>query len=118
MPGGGHIQISLEEFPDHLLLTFGDNGPGIPDSALKAIFCPGYSTHVDLHPEPERAGASHFGSASAPHRGLGLSIVHAIVNSAGGSVRAENCRAEGTDREEKRGASFLLQFPLKPPLAT
>ena len=120
MPDGGHIQISLEEFSDHLLLTFADNGPGIPRSALKAIFCPGYTTHVNLDLERDTGEGSHFGSGSTPHRGLGLSIVHSIVSSAGGLARAENQAGnrsgpETDIEEESGGASFVLQFPWNHP---
>jgi hypothetical protein len=51
MPTGGHLQIALEENPDGLCLSFTDNGPGIPQAALEAIFSPGYSTNVPLSQE-------------------------------------------------------------------
>lgn len=85
MPGGGHLQIALEEGPEFLTLSFADNGPGIPEHALEAIFSPGFSTHVGL--EPDRDAATAW---PVRHRGLGLSIVRSLVTSAGGAVWAAN----------------------------
>jgi signal transduction histidine kinase len=99
MPTGGHLQIALEENPDGLCLSFTDNGPGIPQTALEAIFSPGYSTNVPLSREhdSELGRISVSGAESDPraawpvrHRGLGLSIVRSIVSAAGGTVWAAN----------------------------
>jgi signal transduction histidine kinase len=99
MPTGGHLQIALEENPDGLCLSFTDNGPGIPQAALEAIFSPGYSTNVPLSREhdSELGRISVSGAESDPraawpirHRGLGLSIVRSIVSAAGGTVWAAN----------------------------
>jgi signal transduction histidine kinase len=128
MRGAGALQISLEEGPQFLALSFADNGPGIPLNVLDKVFSPGYSSHSAHHREqgltaqPEgRAGVageltqkakdpsiattnspsavnseSDLSSSAASnawpiqHRGLGLSIVRAIVTAAGGSVWASN----------------------------
>jgi len=122
MPHGGHIQIALEERPGHLSLSFTDNGPGIPDAALEAIFSPGYSTHVSL----DRAAAP--GAWPVQHRGLGLSIVRSIVSAAKGAVWAANrtdlesrldesraeSRAESRDDSRKDKSDFndpAFEFP-------
>ena len=85
MPGGGHLQIAIEEGPEFLTLSFTDNGPGIPEHALESVFSPGYSTHIGLEPEGDPAHAW-----PAQHRGLGLSIVRSLVAAAGGAVWAAN----------------------------
>jgi len=121
MPGGGHIQIELEEIGDTLSLTFIDNGTGIPQGDLEAIFSPGYTTHVNLHPDQD-ADVSELETMSADseqsrsrvvpgawpvqHRGLGLTIVRSIVAAAGGSAWAAN-------RRDCRGAIIILEFPLR-----
>jgi len=132
MPGGGHLQIALEEGPEFLTLSFTDNGPGIPPHALESIFSPGYSTHLRLDLEQDSACAW-----PVQHRGLGLSIVRSLVAAAGGAVWAANRMADpaepssatpgsGGFGEEERcagqgdsspphGAVFLVEFPLVSP---
>jgi len=123
MPGGGHIQIALEEGPGYLSLSFTDNGPGIPQDALESIFSPGYSTHIALDPETNFMPGPEAGSCAWPaqHRGLGLSIVRSLVASAGGSIWAANRRADSATNSSStaRGAIFTMEFPLpRFPIAT
>jgi signal transduction histidine kinase len=116
MPTGGHIQIALEESPESLMLTFADEGPGIPESALDAIFSSGFTSH-----HGNRCGESVSATGAEPtvwptqHRGLGLAIVRSIVSAAGGSVwaanRNSNPEAGGTAQS---GAIISLEFPLFP----
>ena len=98
MRGAGHLQIDLEEGAEYLSLTFTDNGPGIPESALEAIFSPGYSTVAGRSPvsESDSRSDSNPSAHSWPvqHRGLGLSIVRSLVASAGGSAWATNRRPD------------------------
>lgn len=109
MPGGGHIQIALEETAESLLLTFTDNGPGIPEAMLGEIFEPGCSSHIsqDDAAGPLTAPGEERSGWHAQHRGLGLAIVRSIVSSAGGSVWAAN-RAGGS----ATGAIVFLKFSL------
>jgi signal transduction histidine kinase len=102
MPHGGHIQVALEERPGHLSLSFTDNGPGIPDAALEAIFSPGFSTHVRLGP------AAETGAWPVQHRGLGLSIVRSIVSAARGAVWAAN-RIDLDGRPAESAAKSLAE---------
>jgi signal transduction histidine kinase len=95
MPGGGRIQIGLTERTANnggwLVLTVEDSGPGIPEEALERIFESGYTGHK---------GA---GGRPAKHRGLGLAITRAIVETAGGRIEAAN--------REQGGARFQIELP-------
>lgn len=103
MPSGGRIEIALSELPggggalDALALTVEDNGTGIPEQALQAIFESGFTTRGK--------GTSSAGSWAAPHRGLGLKIARSIVEAAGGRIMAFN-RPQG-------GARFMIELPVR-----
>ena len=100
MPGGGHIQIGVEERDGKLRLSVSDTGCGIPDSALESVFEPGYSTRLSLDRDA--------GRWPARHRGLGLSIVRSLVVEAGGAVWAANRgrpAAPGGNRSAPESAS-------------
>jgi len=107
MRGGGRIQIALDETSEHLRLTFSDTGCGIPETALEAVFAPGYTTHVSLPSNSESE------SWLAQHHGLGLPIVRSLVAAAGGLVWSVG---RGADRsaypDPATGALIVLQFPL------
>ena len=106
MPDGGHVQITVEEEAECLSLSFTDNGPGIHEAALEAIFFPGFTTHIGLDPGSDSGPGSNSDSSPrsnsfrqpiressvwpVQHRGLGLSIVRSIVSAAGGTVWACN----------------------------
>jgi len=113
MPNGGHIQIALEEGPESSLLTFADEGPGIPEAALDAIFTSGFTSHGN--PESVSTTGPETTVWPAQHRGLGLAIVRSIVSAAGGSVwaanRNSNPEAGGTAQS---GAVISLEFPQFP----
>jgi signal transduction histidine kinase len=123
MPGGGHIQISLTEEPDHLALTFTDSGCGFPESALETVFTSGYSTHVSLNTGSDAAfdgwRNTSNGAWPAQHRGLGLAIVRSIVAAAGGLVYAANRTPVEDDPAGQpfpaaafSGAVIAIEFPL------
>jgi len=103
MPAGGRIRLGLREHPathgtaEWVVLTIEDNGPGIPVEALEKIFESGYTT---------RAGAMREnGGWPASHRGLGLAITRAIVEEAGGSVRAVH--------GSQAGARIEIELPVR-----
>lgn len=141
MRGAGRLQIDLEEGAEYLSLTFTDNGPGIPESALETIFSPGYSTRAGLREGSDVESDSGPSAHAWPvqHRGLGLSIVRSLVTSAGGSAWATNhrlspsrpspasCHPEAEHCGETRpialqtspliqGAILVLEFPLLRPV--
>jgi two-component system sensor histidine kinase ChvG len=81
---GGGIEASVE-----------DNGPGIPEAKLDAIFNRFYS---------ERPAGEKFGT----HSGLGLSISKQIIDALHGRIYAENRR---NSRGEIIGARFVVELP-------
>ena len=109
----GHIQIALEESSESLMLTFADEGPGIPEIALDAIFSSGFTSHGNS--ESVSTTGTEPTVWPTQHRGLGLAIVRSIISAAGGSVWAANRNndpeAGGTVQS---GAVISLEFPLFP----
>jgi hypothetical protein len=106
MPGGGAIEIDLEESAQALTLTFSDTVPGIPEASLEVVFSPGYTTGV--LPTANTDAAEN--SMPVPRRGLGLAIVRSLVSAAGGSVRA--ARRTSPSGPSDKGAMIVLEFPL------
>jgi two-component system sensor histidine kinase ChvG len=81
-----------------VLVTVEDQGGGIPEDKLTAIFDRFYS---------ERPAAEKFGT----HSGLGLSISKQIVEAHRGRIWAENRIAPENGR---RGARFSIRLPIGP----
>src|SRR4029077_11748009 len=97
-PPGGEIRIHAALDGRAVLVTVEDQGPGIPDDKLTAIFDRFYS---------ERPAGEKFGT----HSGLGLSISKQIVDAHRGRIWAEN-RTGATG--EIIGARFLIRLPAAP----
>lgn len=89
-PRGGEIRLRVEKPERDFLLTVEDTGAGIPPTDLPHIFERFYRA--------DKARAREQGGT-----GLGLSIVKHIVQSHGGTVRAESIHAKGT--------KIILTFP-------
>jgi two-component system sensor histidine kinase ChvG len=85
------IDVTVDVTGGAATLTVSDRGPGIPAEHLERVFDRFFSYRPDSDP------ARH-------HSGLGLAIVRAIIESAGGTVTAWN-RVGG-------GACFALHLPL------
>ncbi|TVZ26888.1 phospho-acceptor domain-containing protein [Gillisia sp. Hel_I_86] len=85
-PKNGLITIEAFQTKNEIIFKISDEGSGIPEEALEKIFQPFYTT------KPTGDGS-----------GLGLSVVHGIVASHGGSIRAEN--------NTKKGVSFTVRLP-------
>jgi two-component system sensor histidine kinase ChvG len=94
-PAGGTIAIAVTRDGDSVRVTVEDDGPGIPENKLEAIFDRFYT---------ERPEGEKFGT----HSGLGLSISKQIVEAHGGSIVAENRSADG---KQGGGARFTVSLP-------
>ncbi len=94
-PPGGTIRLSALRQGEEIEISVCDDGPGIPEGKLEAVFERFYS---------ERPAGEKFGT----HSGLGLSISKQIVEAHGGTIEAENrCDADGT----VVGACFVVILP-------
>ncbi len=93
------IELSREPRGGPFVVTFDDDGPGIPEDNLESIFGRFYS---------ERP-SEHFGQ----HSGLGLSICRQIMETYGGSITASNRRApsDGPNGGRVLGARFTVRLP-------
>ncbi len=77
--GSKMLTIRTEDQDGNIRLAFSDNGPGIPKNELTRIFDPFYTTK-----EPGKG------------TGLGLSVCYRIVESLGGTIKAESVVGQGT----------------------
>jgi two-component system, OmpR family, sensor histidine kinase ChvG len=94
-PVGGEILLRTRHDGRAVLVTVEDQGPGIPEDKLTAIFDRFYS---------ERPAGEKFGT----HSGLGLSISKQIVEAHRGMIWAENRKdADG----QVTGARFSIRLP-------
>ncbi len=92
MKDGGVITVSGQDIEEAdgkrvLLLSFADEGPGIPDEAKKKIFDPFFTLRKD-------------------GTGLGLAIVHKIVQDHGGSIDVAD--------NQPHGAVVTFRLPCPP----
>lgn len=84
----GHVAVELDEEDDgRVRVRFEDNGPGIPAEEVPLLFQPFHTT---------KTGGT----------GLGLALVHRIVEAHGGEVHVNGRAGEG--------AVFTLIFPTRP----
>ena len=82
-PPGSHIELCVEQYPDHLLVIVQDDGPGISKEDVQHVFERFY-----------KADKSHSGSTGT---GLGLAIAKELLEKLGEDITAGN-RAEGGAR--------------------
>ncbi|SER79444.1 HAMP domain-containing protein [Vreelandella subterranea] len=85
--GVGHIRVRAEQQEHELHLWVEDDGPGIPTSHHQQVFDPFFTT------KPVGQGS-----------GLGLSMVHRIINDHGGTI--------GVFNSPLGGAGFEITLPL------
>lgn len=102
MSGVGRIHISLWESngePDNspwITLNVEDNGPGLTEKVLEKVFESGVTV---------KPGDPLVGGWPLARRGMGLSITRAIVEAAGGMIRAAN--------RDPVGACFQIELPVQ-----
>jgi PAS domain S-box-containing protein len=93
LPNGGEICISIRTGKaNEVILTFEDNGIGIPPENLPQIFEPFFTTK-GIHAGGEQVNP-----------GLGLSVVHGIILEMGARIEVESTPGEGT--------RFQIHFPI------
>ncbi|HWR81758.1 MAG TPA: ATP-binding protein [Candidatus Deferrimicrobium sp.] len=80
----GHVTVEAHTAANGVVISFSDNGTGIPENIRHKIFSPYFTT--------KRAGT-----------GLGLTIVHKSVTDLGGEIRVED--------SDFGGARFVITFP-------
>lgn len=91
-PQGGQVDIRLEHFGSQAQIVVSDTGKGIPPEFLPYVF--------DHFRQADAATTRKFGGL-----GLGLAIVHHLVELHGGTVQAES-------PGEDQGATFTVRLPL------
>jgi signal transduction histidine kinase len=91
-PAGGHVSVRLARADNHAQIQITDTGKGISKEFLPLIF--GRFQQADMTMSRREGGL-----------GLGLAIVHQLVELHQGSVRAESA---GKDQ----GATFTVRLPL------
>lgn len=91
MSDGGHLRVSARLAGETSVdVTISDDGCGIPESDLKRIFEPFFSTKT-------QTGGT----------GLGLSITYGLVKEMGGEIKVQS--------QEGKGTSFTVTLPLNQP---
>jgi PAS domain S-box-containing protein len=87
MSAAGTLRITLQRTNSHVKATVADTGHGIPGEDMPKIFTPFFTT--------KEAGEG---------TGLGLTVVHNIVQEHGGSITVES--------EPGRGTAFTITLPV------
>lgn len=85
-PKNGLVTIEIFQNKTHIILKISDEGTGLSETSLEKIFQPFYTT-----------------KATGDGSGLGLSVVHGIIMSHGGTIIAEN--------NLSKGATFTVSLP-------
>lgn len=83
-PAKGLIEITVEQEMELVVITFKDNGKGIPKAQREKVFYPNFTT---------KSGGM----------GLGLAMVKNIIQNAGGEITFES--------EENAGTTFIVALP-------
>ena len=87
MEGKGKLKISSSQKDGRIVTTIQDTGPGIPQEYLSKIFDPFFTT------KDQGKGT-----------GLGLNIVHRLIDKYGGNISVESIVGLGT--------TFTITFPV------
>ncbi|MEG3183422.1 PAS domain-containing sensor histidine kinase [Lysobacter erysipheiresistens] len=92
-PDGGRVSVTLVPRGDRVELSVADNGPGIAPEELAYVF--------KLFAQSEKSTVGHHGGL-----GIGLSMVHQMVQRHGGEVSAFSSGEPG------KGVEFVVRLPL------
>ena len=84
--GPGRVVLAVVQDEDGVMVRVSDNGPGIPRGAADSVFADGFTTKP---------------ANSSLRRGLGLALVHRLVQRLGGEISVS----------EGAGAVFTVQLP-------
>lgn len=90
---GGSVEVAVDAFGPDARLIVRDNGPGIDPHFLPRVF----ERFTQADPSPTRKVGG---------LGVGLALVRELVELHGGEIEARN-------REDGRGAIFMVRFPLQ-----
>jgi signal transduction histidine kinase len=90
---GGEITVTTATVDDRVIITFGDNGPGIPDDVRARIFEPFFTTR-------EVGAGEGWGCRFAPWHGHG--DARGGSGPAGGTQASWNYRPPGSSRRPRR----------------
>ena len=90
-PHGGHIDVRIEQQAQAVVLTITDQGIGIPAASLANLFTQFYR-------------GNNVQSEQINGMGLGLYVVHQIVQAHGGTIEVAS--------EEGQGSTFRISLPL------
>ncbi len=89
---GDSIFVNMQDKGNYIIISVKDSGIGIPEDKVKVIF--------DRFRQVDKSlTRNHEGS------GIGLSLVHSLVNMYGGSLRVES--------EYGHGSEFIITLPVK-----
>jgi signal transduction histidine kinase len=83
---GEHVEVAVEQAGDQIVLTVGDDGPGLPVDELERVFQPFY--------RPDAARGAAEGGA-----GLGLAIVRMMARANGGEAQLRPRHPTGLEAE-------------------
>lgn len=84
MPHGGELTIALRRLGNEAVIEITDNGAGISEADLQRVFEPFFTTK----PPATDAGPGHLG--------LGLAVVHGMVQDIGGRISISSSPGQGT----------------------
>ena len=92
-PRGGRVHLHIERADPHVRIVVGDTGSGIDPELLPFVF--------DRFRQSDSSGRRRHGGL-----GLGLALVHYLVQLHGGSVRAESAG-------RGRGTTITVELPVR-----
>jgi two-component system, CitB family, sensor kinase len=84
---GGRVEVEICQDEQEILIGISDNGPGVPEELRDRIYLDGFTTKP---------------AAEGLRRGIGLALVHRLVQRLGGSIEID----------DGPGARFVVRLPV------